>query len=73
MGAVQVPVIEHEELSLKMESGNITRLLLAEGNEVSLRTAGLSMGHAIRGGEAIVIRAVAEPEIRFGDIIVFDR
>jgi signal peptidase I len=47
--------------------------LLAEGNEVLLPTAGLSMGHAIRGGEAVVIRAVPEREIRFGDVIVFDR
>ena len=48
-------------------------MLLAEGNEVLLRTAGLSMGHAIRGGEAVVIRAVPERAIRFGDILVFER
>lgn len=56
-----------------MDPGDITRALLAEGNEVLLRTAGLSMGHAIRAGEAIVIRAVPERDIRFGDILVFER
>ncbi|MBP7828640.1 MAG: hypothetical protein KA248_01845 [Kiritimatiellae bacterium] len=56
-----------------MDSSAITRALLAEGNEVLLHTAGLSMGHAIRAGEAIVIRAVPERDIRFGDILVFER
>jgi len=55
------------------DSRDIQRVLLAEGNEVMLRTAGLSMGHAIRGGEAVVIRAVPERDIRFGDILVFER
>jgi signal peptidase I len=56
-----------------MDSREISRVLLAEGNEVLLQTAGLSMGHAIRGGEAVVIRAVPERDIRFGDVLVFDR
>jgi hypothetical protein len=56
-----------------MDSRELTRVLLAEGNEVLLQTSGLSMGHAIRGGESVVVRAVSERDIGFGDVLVFDR
>ena len=52
---------------------DLTRLLLAEGREVLIATAGLSMGHTIRSGESVVIRKVPPDRIRFGDIVVFRR
>lgn len=56
-----------------MDSRELTRVLLAEGNEVPVHTSGFSMGPTIRGGETVVVRAAAETEIRFGDVVVFDR
>lgn len=52
---------------------DLTLLLLAEGREVLVATAGLSMGHTIRSGEAVVIRKVPAERIRFGDIVIFRR
>jgi signal peptidase I len=51
----------------------ITRLLLQEGREVLLSTVGFSMGYSIRSGEGVVIKAVPENRVRFGDVIVFER
>jgi len=62
-----------DSLEKSLDSESITRLLLQEGREVLLRTVGFSMGYSIRSGEGVVIKAVPENRIRFGDVIVFDR
>ena len=55
------------------DSKSITKLLLKEGREVLINTTGLSMGDSIRSGETIVARKVLEKQIRFGDVIIFER
>ena len=56
-----------------MDSWDVIRVLLEEKNEVFLPAAGLSMDPAIRHGEGVVVRAVPETEIRFGDVVLFNR
>ncbi len=62
-----------EAVESPIDPRDLTREILNAGQEVLLTTAGLSMGYSIRGGEAIVVRAVPAAEVRFGDIIVFQR
>ena len=59
------PTLQHEI------SFDLVQDVIARGEEVPLKTSGLSMGHTVHNGEWILVQRTDPKQIRVGDIILY--